>query len=210
MLFDIDALDAPRSYKLLTATVVPRPIAWVVSADAAGTVNAAPFSFFNCFGGHPPLVALGIGRRRGGPKDTLANIEARGEFVVNLVPAALAEAMNLTATDFPPEFDELAVAGLATLPCRKVAVPRIAESPVALECRLQQRIDIDAASQLVLARVVAVHVRDDAVLDAGRCHIDTARLDLVGRMRSPGGYVRTSDRFEMAQIDFATWQRQQP
>jgi len=207
MFFDILQLDSPRSYKLLTATVVPRPIAWVVSADAAGTLNAAPFSFFNCFGGHPPLVALGIGRRRGAPKDTLANIEAQSEFVVNLVPAALAEAMNVTATDFPPDHDEIALAGLTTLPSAKVSVPRIAESPVALECRLQQRIDIDAVSHLVLARVVAVHVRDDAVLDEARCHIDTARLDLVGRMRSPGGYVRTGDRFEMAQIDYATWQQ---
>jgi len=93
MYFDISALDGRRSYKLLTATVVPRPIAWVVSADPDGRVNAAPFSFFNCFGGHPPVICVGVGNRGGGPKDTLANIQARREFVVNLVPEALAAAI---------------------------------------------------------------------------------------------------------------------
>jgi flavin reductase (DIM6/NTAB) family NADH-FMN oxidoreductase RutF len=141
MHFDIAELDPRRSYKLLTATVVPRPIAWVVSADANGTLNAAPFSFFNCFGGHPPLVCIGIGRRGSRPKDTLANIEARGDFVINLVSEDLAEAMNITATDFPAGHDELAAAGLATVPSTHVSVPRIADSPVALECRFQQRFD---------------------------------------------------------------------
>src|SRR6185295_18468630 len=120
MYFDVSALDAARSYKLLTATVVPRPIAWVVSADAQGRVNAAPFSFFNCFGGHPPVICVGVGNRGGGPKDTLANI----------VPEALADAMNITATDFPAGHDELQITGLATAPSRQVGVPRIADSPV--------------------------------------------------------------------------------
>ncbi len=129
MYFDISALDAPRSYKLLTATVVPRPIAWVVSADAQGRLNAAPFSFFNCFGGHPPVVCVGVGTRSGSPKDTLANIQARREFVVNLVPEALAAAMNDTATDFPQGHDELQITGLgycAVAPGRRAAHRRAA------------------------------------------------------------------------------------
>lgn len=205
MHFDIAQLDPRRSYKLLTATVVPRPIAWVVSADASGTLNAAPFSFFNCFGGHPPLVCIGIGRRGSRLKDTLANIEARGDFVINLVSEDLAEAMNITATDFPAGHDELAAAGLATLPSTHVSVPRIAESPVALECRFQQRFDVDATAHIVVARVVAVHVLDAAVIDRERCYLDTARLRLVGRMQSPSGYTRTGDSFKLEQLDYAQW-----
>jgi flavin reductase (DIM6/NTAB) family NADH-FMN oxidoreductase RutF len=206
MYFDVSALDGNRSYKLLTATVVPRPIAWVVSADAQGRVNAAPFSFFNCFGGHPPAVCVGVGGRNGGPKDTLANIEARREFVVNLVPEALAAQMNDTATDFPPDHDELQITGLATEPSRQVSVPRIAGSPVALECRLQEVMVIDHNANIVVARVIAVHVADEAVLNAERCHIDTAKLQLIGRMQSPGGYTRTREAFSMRQLDFAEWQ----
>ena len=206
MHFDISALDGRRSYKLLTATVVPRPIAWVVSADAEGRVNAAPFSFFNCFGGHPPVICVGVGNRGGGPKDTLANIQSRREFVVNLVPEALAAAMNDTATDFPAGFDELQLAGLATAPSRLVSVPRIADSPVALESRLKQVIAIDENANIVIGEVVAVHVADDAVIDAAKCHIDTARLMLIGRMQSPGGYTRTRDAFSMRQLEFGEWQ----
>ncbi|HSW24754.1 MAG TPA: flavin reductase family protein [Burkholderiaceae bacterium] len=206
MYFDISALDAPRSYKLLTATVVPRPIAWVVSADVQGRLNAAPFSFFNCFGGHPPVVCVGVGNRSGSPKDTLANIQARREFVVNLVPEALAAAMNDTATDFPQGHDELQITGLATAPSRRVGVPRIAASPVALECTLKQVIPIDRNANIVIAEVVAVHVADEAVRDAERCHIDTAELQLIGRMQSPGGYTRTRDSFSMRQVDFDEWQ----
>jgi flavin reductase (DIM6/NTAB) family NADH-FMN oxidoreductase RutF len=205
MYFDISALDARRSYKLLTATVVPRPIAWVVSADAQGRLNAAPFSFFNCFGGHPPVVCVGVGNRGSGPKDTLANIQARREFVVNLVPEALAAAMNDTATDFPAGHDELQITGLATEPSRQVSVPRIAASPVALECRLKQVIVIDHNANIVVAEVVAVHVADAAVKDAERCSIDTAKLQLIGRMQSPGGYMRTRDAFSMRQLDFDEW-----
>jgi len=209
MYFDVSALDAARSYKLLTATVVPRPIAWVVSADAQGRVNAAPFSFFNCFGGHPPVICVGVGNRGGGPKDTLANIAARREFVVNLVPEALADAMNITATDFPAGHDELQITGLATAPSRQVEVPRIADSPVALECRLKQVIAIDRNANIVVAEVVAVHVADAAVINPERCYIDTAKLMLIGRMQSPGGYTRTRDAFSMRLLEFAEWQATQ-
>lgn len=213
MYFDIARLDGPLSYKLLTATVVPRPIAWVVTVDAQGTVNAAPYSFFNFFGGFPPLVCIGIGRShgRGRParKDTLANIQHGGDFVVNLVPEELVQAMNITATDFPPAWSELQAAGLETAPSEKVKPPRIARSPVAIECRLHQVVEIDTTGHLVLGHVVAVHVRDDAVVDAQRCYIDSAKLHLVGRMQSPAGYIHTADTFKLVQMDFATWQASQ-
>lgn len=208
MFFDIDALDAARSYKLATGTIVPRPIAWVVTADAEGQPNAAPFSFFNCFGGHPPVVGIGIGARRGARKDTLANIVGRGELVVNLVSDALAEAMNVTAVDFPAGWDELATAGLDTVPCDRVALPRIVQSPVALECRLWQTIALPPDSTLVLAQVIGVHIADAAVLNAERCHVDSAKLQLIGRMQSPGGYTRTHEGFSMKMMDFEQWRQQ--
>ncbi len=101
--FDFSTLSAEMRYRLLASSVLPRPIAWVVTADADGAVNAAPYSFFNVFGADRPVVALGILAQPGRPKDTAANIRDTGEFVINLVPHALVEAMNLTCIDAPPE-----------------------------------------------------------------------------------------------------------
>jgi flavin reductase (DIM6/NTAB) family NADH-FMN oxidoreductase RutF len=201
MLFDFTALPAEARYKLLTSTVTPRPIAWVVTRSAAGAVNAAPFSFFNVLAGDPPTVGISIGNRAPGqPKDTLANIQATGEFVVNLVSRDNAEAMNRTATEFPPGVDEVAAAGLTRLPSVKVTPPRIAESPVAFECKLFQAIPLGPGNTLVLGHVVAMHVRDDAVLDAMRHYIDVPKLDLIGRMHGGGGYATTRDQFQIPRI----------
>ncbi|MDB5359009.1 MAG: hypothetical protein JWO51_306 [Rhodospirillales bacterium] len=206
MLFDFTELPAQARYKLLASTVTPRPIAWVVSRSAIGTVNAAPFSFFNVLSGDPPTVGISIGSRRpGAPKDTLANIQATGEFVVNLVSRDNAEAMNKTATEFPPGVDELAMAKLTRLPSVKVTPPRIAESPVAFECKLFQTVPLGPANTLVLGHVVAMHVRDDAVLDALKHYIDTPKLDLIGRMHGGGGYTTTRDQFQIPRIPLEDW-----
>ncbi|MGC8469677.1 MAG: flavin reductase family protein [Acetobacteraceae bacterium] len=213
MLFDFAALAPNDRYKLLAATVVPRPIAWVVTADAAGRRNAAPFSFFNVLAGDPPVIGIGIGDRPSGTmKDTGANIRATGEFVVNLVDEASAAQMNLTATDFAQGEDELALVGLDTLPSARVAPPRIARSPVALECRLRQSLDLGGGRSIVIGEVLAIHVADEAVLDAARCHIDTPRLDLIGRMHGGGWYSRTTDRFDLPRVSLAAWRqrRDQP
>ena len=195
---------APRDELVLS--VMSRPIAWVVSRSAAGAVNAAPFSFFNVLAGDPPTVGISIGSRAPGqPKDTLANIRETGEFVVNLVSRDNAEAMNKTATEFPPGVDELAAAGLTRLPSVKVTPPRIAESPVAFECKLFQAIPLGPSNTLVLGHVVAMHVRDDAVLDALKYYIDTPKLDLVGRMHGGGGYTTTRDQFHIARIPLEDW-----
>lgn len=212
MLFDMATLSADNRYKLLTATVVPRPIAWITSLDAEGTLNAAPFSFFNALVGDPPIVGIGIGGRHPGRapgrwKDSAANIRARGEFVVNLVPYDLREQMNITAVEFDEAVDEAAEAGLQTLPSTKVAPPRIAQSPVSLECERFVMLEVATDRTIVLGRVVAMHVRDDAVLDAERCHIDTPKLDLIGRMHGRGWYARTTDRFEMPRIAVEAWVR---
>lgn len=201
MFLDFSTLPDRDRYKLMVACVVPRPIAWVVTADATGAVNAAPYSFFNAMSSDPPLVAIGIGTRPSGDeKDTGANIRATGQFVVNLVNAANAPAMNHTAYDYPPGVDEVARAGLTTLPSHHVKPPRIAESPVAMECELFQMLDVSPERAIVLGRVVAMHITDEAILDKNRLYIDTPKLDLVGRMHGAGWYARTTDLFEMKRV----------
>ncbi len=201
MLFDFETLAPQDRYKLLISTVVPRPIAWVVTQDLNGVLNAAPFSFFNTFANDPPVVVIGIGGRKpGDAKDTGNNISTTGQFVVNLVSHANAQQMNVTAVDFPPERDELAAAGLTTIPSTKVRPPRIAESPVAFECERMMTIELNVDRALVVGRVLALHVRDDCVLNQQRCYIDTPKLELIGRMHGAGWYARTTDLFEMPRL----------
>lgn len=208
MLFDLATLTPSICYKLLVSTITPRPIAWVVSQDARGALNAAPYSFFNAFSSDPPVIGIGVGRRSTGvAKDTRANITETGEFVVNLVSEDTAAAMNVTAIEFGPDVNELAEAGLTACPSVRVKPPRIAESPVAFECALLQIVDLGPKSGLVLGRVLAIHVRDDAVLDAATGYVDTPRLNLLGRMHGTGWYVRTSDLFEMPRIPVSEWKR---
>ncbi|MBN8873049.1 MAG: flavin reductase family protein [Rhodospirillales bacterium] len=206
MLFDFDDTSNQNIYKLLVATIGPRPIAWVTTQDVDGTVNAAPFSFFNAMSGNPPVVAFGIGGRGPGDvKDTGGNIRRTGEFVVNLVSFALAEQMNITAIDFPKEIDELAEAGLTKAPSTKVKPPRILEAPVSMECERLVIVDVGIDRAVVLGKVLAIHVQDDCVLDRDRCYIDTPKLDLIGRMHGAGWYSRVTDRFEMPRIDVKDW-----
>jgi len=200
MLFDMTTLPPKERYKLLTSTVVPRPIAWVVTLDGEGRRNAAPFSFFNVFASDPPVIGFSIGERpSGGNKDTIANIRAAGQFVVCLVGEDTAAAMNVTGAEVAPGIDETVLAGLGTLPSVRVAPPRIAESPVAMECETFQIVPI-GNYVLVLGRVLAMHIRDDCVLDAERHYIDSAGLKLIGRMAAPDWYVRTSDLFAMSRL----------
>ena len=206
MLFDFDTISPQDRYKLLVSTVGPRPIAWVVTQDAQGVTNAAPFSFFNAISGDPPLVIIGIGGRKpGDAKDTGNNIRDTGQFVVNMVSDANAQAMNITAIDFPHGVDEIKEAGLTTVPSVKIKVPRIAESPVALECERFMNIDLGTDRTLVIGKVLAVHVQDDCVLNAERCYIDNEKLDLIGRLHGAGWYSRTRDRFDLPRIPLADW-----
>ncbi len=202
MYFDMQALDGRNTYKLMGSVVLPRPIAWVVTQSEDGSYNAAPFSFFNCLSGDPPVVALGIGHHGDTKKDSLRNIQRTGEFVINLVPASMLEQMNITATEYPYAIDELLEAGLQTLPSEKVGPGRIAGSPVALECRLWKEIDIDGKRVIVLARVEGLHIDDAAVIDADKCYIDGNKLDLVGRMHGAGWYTHTRDGFVLPRIPY--------
>jgi flavin reductase (DIM6/NTAB) family NADH-FMN oxidoreductase RutF len=206
MLFDFTKLPGRECYKLLVSTVTPRPIAWVVSLDKNGVLNAAPFSFFNAFSGDPPVVGIGVGSHKPPyPKDTRANIRDTGEFVVNLVSEQMANAMNVTAIDFEPGINELEEAGLTTVPSVRVKPPRIAESPVAMECELMQIVDLGPNNGLILGRVLAMHIHDDAVLDPVKNYIDTPKLKLIGRMHGAGWYSRTSDLFEMPRLLLEKW-----
>ncbi|WP_076999552.1 flavin reductase family protein [Variovorax sp. KK3] len=199
MYFDLANLGGKLSYKLLSSTVVPRPIAWVTTRSDHGHLNAAPFSFFNVFSGEPPVACLGIGEGIHGPKDTVNNLRANGELVINLVSESNVVSMNITATAFESEIDELEEAGLATVASTHVAPPRIAASPASFECRVREIIPLGTANHLILVNVLAAHIIDEAITDVDRCRIDASRLDLVGRMESPGWYVRTRDRFMLKQ-----------
>lgn len=206
MLFDFAAIPPRERYKLLISTVTPRPIAWVVSQNAQGDLNAAPFSFFNAFSGEPPVVGIGISSHEPGrPKDTRNNISQTGQFVVNLVSDEAAAAMNITAIEFEADVNELEQAELATVSSVYVKPPRIAISPVAMECELLQIVEVGPETGLVLGRVLAMHIHDDMVIDPAKNYVDTPKLKLIGRMHGSGWYARTSDLFLMDRIPRANW-----
>jgi|JI10StandDraft_1071094.scaffolds.fasta_scaffold211673_2 flavin reductase (DIM6/NTAB) family NADH-FMN oxidoreductase RutF len=203
--FDLDQIDTAVVYKLLAATVVPRPIAWVTTVNQEGLVNAAPYSFFNIMGPAPPTLVLGLmADPQRGFKDTARNILASGQFVVNLVPEALVRSMNITAVDAPSDVSELALAGLAQAASTHVRPPRIAASPVSFECVNHATVVTGPHQSVVIGRILAVHVADAFVRDADRGHIDTAGLDLVARTFG-AGYVRTHDTFDLARPTWAEW-----
>jgi flavin reductase (DIM6/NTAB) family NADH-FMN oxidoreductase RutF len=199
MILDFANLAPRDRYAWMIDIITPRPIAWVSTISADGRTNLAPFSFFQGVCANPPtLLFVGANDRTGRKKDTILNIEQVPEFVVGVVPHALGDAMNRTAAALPYGESEFEKFGIAPAPSTQVKPPRVAASPVALECRLDRIVHVGEgplAGNLVLGRIVCVHVQE-AVLDAaGR--IDPAKLDLIGRM---GGdlYARTTERFSLA------------
>ena len=214
MHFDLAAIPHGNAAKLLVSTVVPRPIALATTVDAAGRINAAPFSFFNAVSSVPPVVVLGIspGAPNGDPhgagdgyKDTERNIRETGEFVVNLVDEAIAERMNICAVDFPSAIGQLEKARLTPVPSVGVRPPRIAESPISFECKRITGLSLGARSTLEVGLVIHIHIRDDLV-DPERCYVATEKMRLVGRMHGRGWYARASDLFLMKRISLAEWE----
>lgn len=193
----IDPLHSDGFYNIMSGVIVPRPIAFVSTVSKEGTVNLAPFSFFNVASTNPPTVFISMGRNtETKPKDTLTNIEETGEFVVNVVIENIAAAMNSTAAEYPEDVNEFDIAGLTQTPSQVIAPPRVLESPVNLECRLKQVIPIGNAgseSGLVLGEVILAHIRDD-IIDGNR--IDQDKLKAVGRLAG-GMYSYTRDQFEL-------------
>lgn len=190
-------IAAPQSiYKLLIGCVVPRPIAWVSSLSDDGIPNLAPFSFFMAVCNEPPTLAFSSGRRQGNKKDTVRNIEHTQDFVVNLVDDALAEQMNLTSGEYAPEVDEFALTGLTAAPSAKVKVPRVAEAPINLECRVVQILPVGhGPHSLVLGEIVYFHVRDE-LYNPKTGRIDMYNLRPVGRLAGEL-YTHVHDIFEM-------------
>lgn len=201
--FDFSALTAAERYRLMTAAIAPRPIAWVTTLSKQGVLNAAPFSFFNMFGSDPLIVALGVLARPEGLKDTAANILETYEFVVNLPGFDLAEAMNLTAVEAPPEIDELALAGLAAAPSVTVRPPRIARAPAAFECRLSRAIETGPRQWLFIGEVLHGHYAE-AILEGPpeRPRINVAALDPIARMPGPSAYCRADHVFNLTRPDW--------
>jgi flavin reductase (DIM6/NTAB) family NADH-FMN oxidoreductase RutF len=195
---DPGQIDYNDIYKLMIGMVVPRPIAFVSTVDAAGIHNLAPFSYFTACGSNPPVVCFSASVRSGARpyKDTLHNVEATGEFVVNIVSEEFAEQMNRTSAEVAPEVDEFTLSGLTPLASDLVKPPRVAESKAQMECRLHQIVrvsDKPGGGILVLGEVLRFHVLD-SLLEGYR--IDPEKLNAIGRMGGPT-YVRTHDRFDM-------------
>jgi flavin reductase (DIM6/NTAB) family NADH-FMN oxidoreductase RutF len=198
---DPQIIGTEAMYKLMIGCVVPRPIAWVSSVDANGVANLAPFSYFMAITHDPPTIAFSSSPRAlsgggRGKKDTLRNVEATREFVVNMVDDALAEQMNVTSGDYAPDVDEFVQAGLEVAPSLKVKAPRVAAAPINMECRVVQIIPVgNAPSHLVIGEIVQLHFRDD-VYDPATGRLDMHRLRPVGRLAGHL-YTHVHEIFEM-------------
>jgi flavin reductase (DIM6/NTAB) family NADH-FMN oxidoreductase RutF len=204
MRLDFAELDAHQRYKLMSAAIVPRPIAWVASIDAAGNRNLAPYSFFNMMGASPPLIVLGTMRRPDGTlKDSARNIVETGDFIVHLVDEAHLEAMNISCIDAPSGVNEAKLAGIETIeePGRPA---RIASAAVAFECRLDRAIDAPPDTMILLGQVTAMHVAD-AFIDAERLRLDPVAMGLVGRVHGPGAYTRIAVDRVLERPVYAAW-----
>lgn len=198
MTIDPSAVPPRDFYRLMISLITPRPIAWVSSISPRGVPNLAPFSFFNGVGANPPTVLFcPVNRRDGSKKDTLVNIEATRQFVVNIVPFSLAGPMNKSSADLPYEVNEFESAKLAPAPAAKVKPPRVKDAPAWLECELHQIVSVGQGAlgaNVVIGRIVWMEI-SDAVLTPQQ-QVDPRLLDTIGRM---GGnlYARTTDLFDL-------------
>jgi flavin reductase (DIM6/NTAB) family NADH-FMN oxidoreductase RutF len=191
-----DPAEQPTAdiYKLMIGMVVPRPIAFISSLDAAGIRNLAPFSYFMACSADPPVICF-VASGRPGPiptKDTLRNVLATKEFVVNIVSADFADKMNVASAEVAPEVDEFVLSGLTSTASERVQPPRVGESRAQMECRLRQTLAI-GVNTVVFGDVLLFHV-DEKIVDGYK--INPEGLDAIGRMGGPT-YCWTRERFEM-------------
>lgn len=199
MEFNPNDLSYMDSYKLLIGSIQPRPIAWVSSLSADGLLNLAPFSFFAPVCANPPTLVFSpnIRRQTGIAKDTLANIRETGEFVVNIVTEDMAEKMNLTSADLPSRIDEFEEAGLTPVTSTVVETPRVAESPISMECRLFEIVDIGkqiGQASLVIGSVVYFHIDDSVYMPDYK--IDTMKLKPLARLAG-STYAKITETFDL-------------
>ena len=177
MQFDPQNLEQKSIYKLLTGIVIPRPIGWISSISEEGIANLAPFSYFNAVGDDPPHVMFSAGRGANSNKDTLNNVLATKQFVVNMVTEELVEQMNSTAQGIPPHESEFDLANLTPIPSQKIKPPRVKESPIAMECELVHHYTLEdnkfGGSTILVGRVVMFHIAEDVLLDDYKISIET-------------------------------------
>lgn len=201
MIIDPSLLEEREAYKLLSASVVPRPIAWVSSIDEDNVLNLAPFSFFTVVSKNPAMISLticsDIGGRKGEEKDTLVNIRNQKEFVVNVVTTELGNAMQKTGENFSPNVDEFQVAGLTPIQSEYVKSYRVKESPINMECTLYQIIPM-GNDHLVIGKVERIHINEDIYL--GNNKVDIIKVNPLGRLA--GDYVDVNHRMK---IESATY-----
>lgn len=188
------SLEIKEAYKLLSSVIAPRPIAFVSTVNKNGMPNAAPFCFFMGVTPQPPTIAFSVIRRGDHKKDTIKNIEASRDFVINIVDETLASAMNMASGSYPPDMSEFDVTGLTSIPSSIVTSPRIAESPVHLECKLRSILELgDLPASIVIGEIVCFHVHEEYLKDG---IVDVKKLKPIGRA-AENIYIRFSDFFEM-------------
>ena len=198
MKIDVEKLSYGERHKLLGNLVVPRPIFLVSTLTNTGSQNLAPYSLSNIICYTPPMVFLTPMRKnQGGKKDTLVNIEQTQEFVINMVTEDMAQQMNITSHNYPPDVDEFKMSGLTPVPSDLVKPPRVAESPFNLECRLTQVIPLGnpLTADMILGSILRVHIADNYYKEGT---VDTPSAHLIGRM-GLGFYTRTRDLFRMGE-----------
>lgn len=194
MQIDPTTLEERDQYKLMTGSIIPRPIALVTTLGRLGP-NAAPFSLFNMVGSDPCMLMFSVGNQGdGSAKGTLQNIRDLPEFVVHICDEDIAQRMNACSTDFAHGINEIEEAGLTALPSVKVRPPRIAEAPVQMECRLIRVVEFGTRHNVVFGEVVLFHFRDGIVND--RYHVDVNKLNPIGRL-SGSVYTKVSEPFRM-------------
>jgi flavin reductase (DIM6/NTAB) family NADH-FMN oxidoreductase RutF len=197
MQFDPAGMDPQDVYKIMAALIVPRPIGFTSTLGPDGVHNLAPFSFFMMITSSPPHVALSIGAKDGQEKDTLRNIRAEGEYVINTVNRGIGQQMARTAVDFEPDISEFQVSGLTAVPSDVVKPPRVLEAPASFECELRNILPVGGppyGAHLVLGEIVRIHVQDDLLLENNR--IDMLKLDALGRLTGDS-YCATTEQFEL-------------
>ena len=199
MIFDPTDKSISETHKLMIGSIVPRPIAFVSTRSKDGKNNVAPFSYFNGVCSKPPTIMFAPARRGwdGDEKDTLINIRDTKEFVVNIVSESFAEKMVMCSTDFDSDVDEFGVSGLTPLPSQKVSPPRVRESKISFECKLNQIIEIGDGTAgsgfVVIGTIILFHIDED-IYENGRINLE--KLQAVGRIAG-NGYVRTTDTFDI-------------
>ncbi|HEY5036197.1 MAG TPA: flavin reductase family protein [Chthoniobacterales bacterium] len=196
MRIDPAEIELPDLYHWMISTITPRPIAWVSTVSASGLTNLAPFSFFQGVTANPPTLLFSVANgRHGEKKDTVRNIEEVPEFVVNVVSYDLREPMNRSSASLPYGVNEFEVAKVRPIPSEKIRPPRVAESAVSFECRLQQIVRVGEgplAGNVIFGTILLLHVQERVLDSSGQ--VDPGKLDTIGRMGA-SWYARTTDRF---------------